>query len=247
MSRQFASASSQSLNAGSAPASAPPFTMACWCLQDSSAIMTMMSIGDTTSATDFFKIIMTDSSLGHEVWAQERFSAGFRTAQSTAGASGTGELVHACGVFETTSLRHAYFNGANKGTLNSAGGAGSANDLYIGAEAKSSPAIFMNGRVAEAAVWNAVLTDTEVAILGLGVSPLFVRPASLVFYSPLIRAEDRDVVGGLTLTANNSPTVSVHPPIIRPSAQIMQFPPAGAAPATTIPVFMHQYRQRRII
>ena len=86
----------------------------------------------------------------------------------------------------------------------------------------------MSGSIAEPAVWNVVLTDAEVAILGAGFSPLFVRPQNLVFYPDLIRGLN-DKVGGLTLTANGT-VVSAHPPIIYPAnVKVGIVVPGGAA------------------
>jgi hypothetical protein len=59
------------------------------------------------------------------------------------------------------------------------------------------------------AVWNAALTDAEVAILATGFSPKKVRPQSLVFYAPLVR-EVRDLVGGVALSDTGT-TVADHP------------------------------------
>ena len=72
--------------------------------------------------------------------------------------------------------------------------------------------------------------------LDAGYSPLFVRPQNLVFYAPLVR-EAVDIVGGVALTPTNSPTISVHPPIIYPSSQILQFPPAAAASGGVFDIF----------
>jgi hypothetical protein len=68
----------------------------------------------------------------------------------------------------------------------------------------------MNARVAEAAIWTAALTATEILSLNAGASPALVRPQSLVFYAPLIR-DLQDVRGGLAITNNNGATVVDHP------------------------------------
>jgi hypothetical protein len=69
---------------------------------------------------------------------------------------------------------------------------------------------FFNGLLAEAAIWDVVLTDDEVASLAQGFKPSRVRPQSLQFYAPIVR-ELRDLRGGLTLTNNNTATVANHP------------------------------------
>lgn len=78
--------------------------------------------------------------------------------------------------------------------------------LNIGRPAAGSEIAF----VAEAAIWNVVLTDAEIASLDKGFKPYRVRPQSLVFYAPLVRVV-QDVRNGITLTPTNSPTVADHP------------------------------------
>ncbi len=83
----------------------------------------------------------------------------------------------------------------------------------------------LDGAIAEFAWWNRLLTDGEGLALTKGFCPLFF-PKGLVHYIPLIGNELIDIVGGVALT-NTSTTVEAHPRIIRPSAQILQFPPSN--------------------
>lgn len=63
---------------------------------------------------------------------------------------------------------------------------------------------------AEVAVWSAPLTADEAVSYAKGFKPSRIRPQSLVFYAPLVRAV-QDVRKGITLTPVNSPTVADHP------------------------------------
>lgn len=82
--------------------------------------------------------------------------------------------------------------------------------LAIGFRSYNGNGAYCNTRVAEVAIWNAALTDDEVASLAKGFRPCRVRPQNLVFYAPLIR-DVIDARGGITLTASaNAPTVDVH-------------------------------------
>lgn len=65
-----------------------------------------------------------------------------------------------------------------------------------------------NGRIAEAAIYNRVLTQAEATMHANGMSCLKF-PRGLIFYAPLIR-EAHDIVGGLTGTITGT-TVSAHP------------------------------------
>lgn len=68
----------------------------------------------------------------------------------------------------------------------------------------------MNGRLAELAIYNRVLTQAEATMHANGMSCLKF-PRGLIFYAPLIR-EVHDIVGGLTGTITGT-TVSDHPRI----------------------------------
>lgn len=75
-----------------------------------------------------------------------------------------------------------------------------------------------DGLIAEAGVWNAVLTTAELAMLAKGASPLLVRPSALIAYYPLIGANSPEnnlkATGAMTLTG--SPTKAAHPRIFMP-------------------------------
>lgn len=66
------------------------------------------------------------------------------------------------------------------------------------------------GELAEAGVWLGTLTADEVVALAKGMTCDKIRPQSLVFYAPLVRALV-DQKGGLALTNNNGATVANHP------------------------------------
>lgn len=76
------------------------------------------------------------------------------------------------------------------------------------------------------------LNTSEIAALAKGLSPLLIRPTSLVFYLPLVRDADRDVVGGLALTAFNVPTVGDHTKIFNPAPRVFWNVPAAAGGRT---------------
>ena len=73
------------------------------------------------------------------------------------------------------------------------------------------------GYVAEVAAWDEQLTADESTALCDGVSPLLIRPASLLVYSQLNHGQastdnEPDLISGGTLTQTNSPGVVAHPP-----------------------------------
>ncbi len=131
-----------------------------------------------------------------------------------------------------------YINGS-KTAGGSTGGSGTGPatgtnaNIRIGQRADG--AVQMDGNMAEVAVWSVQLTDAEQAILGAGYSPLLVRPESILFYAPLIRA-DQDLVGGLALTATNAPTVESHPRVLLPRRRgiVMPTPSSGGTNTVTV-------------
>jgi hypothetical protein len=73
------------------------------------------------------------------------------------------------------------------------------------------PGTSFEGDIADLAVWNQALPESEIGILLQGYSARMVRPQSLVFYAPLIR-EPIDAKGGFVMT-NSGAVVSDHPRI----------------------------------
>ena len=84
---------------------------------------------------------------------------------------------------------------------------GAAN-LWIGSVSNTTST--WDGIIAEAAIYNATLTQPEIASLAKGMTCDKVRPQSLVFYAPLVR-DLIDQKGGLAITNNNGATVANHP------------------------------------
>lgn len=83
----------------------------------------------------------------------------------------------------------------------------------IGCLDRSTASLFFQGTIADAAIWSAALTNTEIASLAAGFTPDRIRPQSLQFYAPLVR-DLVDVRGGRAITNVNSATVATHPRII---------------------------------
>lgn len=243
MSRLFDDASSQYMEVDSAPVTATPLTMAGWFNTDNAAAeQIIVSIVDASLGNQMFAIHARGSEAGDPVSAFT-FGGGYRQALSTTGYT-TGVWHHACGVFASPTSRAAYIDGGSKGTNTDSQTPSGIDRTSIGRLGDSSPGFYMSGYLADIAIWNAALTDAEVASLGEGFSPLLIRPQSLVMYLPLIR-EIQDVVGGLAFT-NNGSTVADHiPKLYLPAApHIITAPPV--APPAGVPTHMDYYRRRRV-
>lgn len=232
MARLFDDASSENLEVGTAVVTDFPATFACWFFSDSITInQTLVSIASTGHTNRYTQLLAAGNVSGDPIRARNVRTTAV-SADSTTGYSAN-TWHHACGVFTSSTSRAAFIDGGSKGTdVNSKGfSAVDVNTTSIGVTGASSKLLFMSGRVAEAAIWNAALSDAQVAILGAGYSPLFVRPQSLVAYWPLIRDQDNDRIGANNLTAINTPSVADHVNIIYPAAPYIITAPAAAAAA----------------
>jgi hypothetical protein len=88
-------------------------------------------------------------------------------------------------------------------------------DIGAGVSGSSTRSGFLDGDVAEVAVWNVQLTNDEIAALAAGTHPLRIRPRSIVKYYPLwgIGAESALDGSSDAWTNNGSTSTGAHPPI----------------------------------
>ena len=142
-------------------------------------------------------------------------SSAYAPAQA-AGTPATNTWEPWAGTFDGTNAR-IYRNGALDGT-GSASSAGTANEVFVDvfgsasyAGSLTSGSQFVDGQIAEFAIWNVALSADEIASLAKGFRPPLIRPQSLVFYAPCVRAL-HDVRGGRTLVLQaGSDVASSHP------------------------------------
>lgn len=230
MSRSFASSSSQYLTYSGAVLSATPLTMACFFNPVSGAgTYTLLSISDSAQSATYLQLHLASNRVRASEGAN---GVGIATANNVTTNVSNGVWQHACGVFGSSSSRDAFLNGGLKGSNTTTIGAGTLDRTEIGAKFNIARGGYMNGQIAEVGLWSAALTDAEVATLGKGVSPLLVRPQSLVAYWPLIgrASPEIDIRGGFNMTLGGTPTAADHPRIYYPTPRIMYSLPAAAAP-----------------
>ena len=213
MARLFSYTSNQYLSVASAVLTTTPMTMACWFYSTHNDLdQTLINISDNTAGQyDGFWLSLAGHAAGDYVRANT-YGSGHAYAVTATGYT-ISAWQHACGVWSAADARAVYLNGANKGTDSGSQTPAGIDITSIGISIFDNSTLDtpMNGRMAEVGIWNVALTDAEAAVLAKGISPRSVRPESLVFYLPLVRDDDEDVVGGLSLTAVNGPTVVVHP------------------------------------
>jgi hypothetical protein len=211
--RTFAHASSQYLSAATPGVTSMPITLSGWVniaslYGQNQAVVCLGS--NTTNNNRYYLLVTTSGATG----ALAKASSTAVQATSTSTLS-TGSWHHVCAVFTSSTSRAAYLDGGNKGTDATSASPSSAaiTSTFIGRCTSSTTDNYMEGTIAQCAVWNVALTDPEVASLATGLTPLHVRPNNLVHYWPLeSRASPEiDFVGGLTLTLQASPTIGDNP------------------------------------
>jgi hypothetical protein len=226
--RDFDDGSSQYLHQASALGITDfPFTMVCWFKSDDIATgQALMGLGED-AGDDYHMLYIDDDDVQSNLSVVGYTYAGGGAGEYTTTGVAANVWAHAAGVWASSTDRRSFLNGGGKNTSADNQGFATPDVFDIGAiDTSSGPTYNMSGKIAHAAIWNAALTDAEVAILAAGYSPLFVRPQSLVAYWPLLRT-DKDIVGAYDMTAYNAPTWAAdHPPIIMPAPIFYSFPSA---------------------
>lgn len=193
------------IEGASAVVTAVPLTMACWFRPvNVTTNFSLMSLSVDTGATDRFVLQAAGAIAGDPVRLQ--ITQAGTTSNAAVSASGytANNWWHAAGVFTSATSRKAFISGVG-GTADTTNLTPSGvNRTGMGYHTTSGTrGTFMNGRIAEAAIWNEALTDAEIASLARGFRPSLIRPDKLVFYSPLIR-ESVDVRANLSLTTSGA-------------------------------------------
>lgn len=227
MARDF-NGSTQYLSYAGSLCGTPPFSMACWCRHD--ALVNYGSLfGCYSSTTNDAHRLLSDSS--GNLWAQS-YQAGGGASQKSGLTTGTWQ--HCAGVWSASNSRTAYVNGS-AATTNTTSVTPTLNRTSIATDWTGlGPIYYLNGQIAEAAIWSVALSGADIASLAAGASPMQVRPDALVAYWPIIgkMSGEPDAVGGNTFSLNNSPAEYAHPRMVR--RRPMRWPQIApaAAPGT---------------
>ena len=233
MARAFAAASSQYFVNANAIVAAEPLTMACWVKPNGITTNYAVMAIDTEGGTARWGLNFLGAGGGDPISALSTNTVGTSAQSDVTG--GTATWQHAAGVWASTTSRTAYRNGTAGTTNTTSISVTGIDTTRIAARYAGTLGAFLDGSVAEAAIWNVALTAAEIASLAAGFCPLLVRPQSLVAYWPLFaRATDEESwVGAFPMTNTNTATAAQHPPrIIYPSWPRIIIP--AAAGGTTV-------------
>lgn len=187
--------------------SGTPITLAAWLNTHSAAGQNVIALNAATSANS---IGLGIGGSGNPVGAYIQ-AAGVTSSANTSTGYALNQWFHACAVFSSSTLRAAFLNGGSKAINTTSGTPSSLIRTSVGVYRGPLPFDAFLGRMAEVAIWNAALTDQEVASLAQGFTPDQVRPQSLIGYLPFVR-NVQDMIGTAWTTVG-SLTVSDHPRI----------------------------------
>jgi hypothetical protein len=237
MARNFTRASSHNLNVDSIPSVGSDYSMACWAKSTSTTTAQCIAfVGDKDSSLQFDHLRFRGDVLGDPVDFESVATIGSIQFARTSTGFSSGVWHHVCGVKGGTADRSVFIDGGSKGTNTNTVTPGAAYDrVRLGGRGSTGPTDFLEGDLAEFAVWDVALTDAEVALLATGLSPLLVRPEELAMYVPILGkySPEPDLIGGTAALTVNSAVVSAHPKIRYPSHSKVSFIVAAAPAAAT--------------
>lgn len=188
MPRSFVAASSQYLERSGAVVSGYPLTLAAWVKPASLSSQRVLSISNGTNGGSGDRVNLGYNSSG----AASALTQNGTTNNAGVTSSGlvtVGAWAHLAATFASSADRNVFVNGGNK-----ASGDGSTVAIIVPWDTTSvgrallgsvGALQYLDGMVAHAGIWSAVLSDAEVAALAAGAPPWKVRPSALVAYWPL--------------------------------------------------------------
>jgi hypothetical protein len=124
-------------------------------------------------------------------------------AESTTGYSAN-TWHHACGVLAADNDRRVYIDGGSEDIDNTNSTTAGEDRIACGGSADDTPRNYVSGSLMWWAIWQAALTTTEIARLGGGAEPVFVRRDVLKFFARLMGDEDFDIIGSRALTQTST-------------------------------------------
>ncbi len=240
MALTFTKASTEYLDSTSTPVTAPPFSVSIWgrfttAHTSDGEYETLWSINNVGSPDDYFKC-QRDHDAANLIFVVTGVGGSADVAQTTNSITVDQWGNGICTTASATD-RKVYWDNAGGGTATASRIPPGIDSWAIGAERDSTPDDYMQGKIAEIAVWNRVITATEWAGLAAGFSALF-YPRGLVRYIPMFgntTGPEQCWVSTDGLIHRNTPTLSAnHPRIIYPSSPIFIPVAAGAPPSGRI-------------
>ena len=210
-------------------------TLACWFNPNDISDRSLVSILNTGAPSDNAFVLHTSSG-DTLVHASVANGGGGTGSAASGGTVTTGAWHHAAATFFSTTSRNAWLNGVG-GATDTTACANPTGPNQAGLSAGGLGQTYFNGAIAEAAIWDVALTAAEIATLARGVSPLLVRPGSLLAYWPVYgtQSPEPDLKGAAALTITGTATAAAHPRVYMPTrARLVRGTPVPPAAFTYI-------------
>lgn len=219
-----------------APLTAYPFTLACWFnARDLTGAHGLICFGNPTVDTNHYVALRAAGEVaGDPIRYIIADGGGFMGVNTTTGYQ-AGDWQHTACVSASATSHAVFLNGGGKAVSASSVVFPTVSKMSIGSFDRLTNLSFCNGAIALPALWNAALTDAEIAALAAGAPPWLVRPDALVEYWSFDTFEARSAAGArrsLPLTAAGAPVAwSSDPPVLQAaSPSLLQLDQIAARP-----------------
>lgn len=191
MARDFIAASTERIDFTYGGITAFPITLSIWGLTDAIQQMRLIWYGDKDVGNMWFgSIEFNVGGVDHiEFWNWG--SGGLRTVDSTTPTAVDDTWFSCTGATTTTTDRDVWLNGGGKGNNTDDSGTPTTPDtITMGISGDSTPSGVLDGALFHGAIWDVVLSDSEVLSIARGIPAFVIRTESIVFFAPLWGNED---------------------------------------------------------
>lgn len=209
--RTFVRASNEMITANSGAVSGYPISMSAWFRTDDLTVNECIVANNVETTGIGVYLLVRGIDAGDPLSASDY--DGSTAARANSGGSVTSGVWHHGGaVFRGLTDRSVYLNGTRTDNSTAVTSYGAPDRTRVGTFLPGNS--HWSGEIAEVAIWNVELTDSEMTALAAGCSPLRIRPSALQFYTPLWPGIF-DYRKGVALTASGTNASSLHPRIYR--------------------------------
>jgi len=173
----------------------------------------IVGAADPTVDDEFYRTVLQGNVAGDFVRFNERGTS--NVSAITTLAYSVDVWQNSIGISTSTTSRTVQLNGANGNTDTTSSTLGTLNQICIGRLMRSTPTNPMDGEIAHACYYSALLTIAEAQILSRGVNPFFLRNDILAAYYPLDgnTSPEPEYVGQLNGTVNGATKGATNPPV----------------------------------
>lgn len=246
--RDFVISSAQYLTAGTS-VTAPPFTVSVWINGDNDttqqSVIAFSANGTTTERWNIsIEGAVTNDPIRWNARDGTTESANCPTVDYTPSTT-----YNVIGVEVSATNRYCCVDGSCGTPNTTARSPDGVDNTIIGGRFQSVAEGFYEGRIWEVAIWTVELTAAEILSLNKGVSPLKIRPESLLSYWPILgrASPEPDIVGKRDATLVADPAQFVQGRMYYLGSPVVGSPTTGGGggPTLCLPCAANGYRQRR--